>query len=120
MATHEGDQIRVETFPNGIVAGLTTDHLLDPVEVEAVGRQLREALRAADPANIVVSLEGVTVLSSLMLGVLAVLRSEAQARGGTVVLASVPDRIRHLLEVTNMSRAFPSFATTDEARASFA
>ena len=120
MSDHDSDLVIVETFPDGIVARFLEDVLLDPIQVEQIGRQLRSALDAAEPANVVGSLESVTQLSSLMLSVLVALRSEAEARGGRVILAAIPDRVDYLLKLTNLAKAFPSFATTEEALASLA
>ncbi|MDJ0521495.1 MAG: STAS domain-containing protein [Planctomycetota bacterium] len=119
MSDHDSDLVIVETFEDSIVARFLQDVLLDPIQVEQVSRQLRGALQAADPANLVISLESVTQLSSLMLSVLIALRSEAEARGGKVVLAAIPDRVDYLLKLTNLAKAFPSFLTTEEALASF-
>ena len=118
MSDHDSDMIIVETFDNGIVARFLRDVLLDPIQVEQVSRQLRSALDAAEPANMVISLESVSQLSSLMLSVLVAMRSEAEARGGKVALAAIPERVDYLLKITNLSKAFPAFATTEEALAS--
>ena len=51
MGTHDQDLILVESYENGQVARVMTDILLDPMETEAIHRQLSAALAAKSPPN---------------------------------------------------------------------
>jgi anti-anti-sigma factor len=116
--SHDQDLIIVESFEQGSVVRVLAESLLDPMGVDAIKAQLGGALEAADPPNLVVALDTVSMMSSLMLSVLISLREDAQARGGDVVFAAPSKRIRELFEVTQLDRTFAIHATVEEALAS--
>ena len=115
---HDRDLIIAESFEQGSVVRVLAESLLDPMEVDAIKGQLNGALDAADPSNLVIALDTVSMMSSLMLSVLISLRQNAQERGGTVVFAAPSDRVAELFQVTQLDRTFAIHATVDGALAS--
>ena len=120
MSEHDSDLVIVEAFEQACVARFLKDVLLDPIEVERIGRQLGAALESRDPPRMVVVLDSVTQISSLMLSVLLALRAEAEPRGGSISLAAIPERVDYLLKLLSLRKAFAIFDTVDDALANLA
>lgn len=84
------------------------------------GTALHEGVRAlARPARVVVDLGGVRHVNSTGLGMLLGALATVRDAGGDLRLAAVPPRVATLLAVTRLDDVFRSFATADEAVASF-
>ena len=86
------------------------------------GSALHDALHASrgdDPAHVVVDLAQVRHMNSSGLGMLIGALTTARNSGGDLRLASVGDRIRALLDVTQLSGVFQSFDSVDDAVSSF-
>ncbi len=86
------------------------------------GSALHDALAAARgdaPLQAVVDLSGVRFMNSSGLGMLVGALTTARNTGGDLRLAAVGDRVRAILEVTQLDGVFASFPTADEAVASF-
>lgn len=84
------------------------------------GTALHEGVRAlSGPARVVVDLGGVRHANSTGLGLLLGALSTVRDGGGDLRLASVPPRVAMLLSVTRLDGVFQTFATADDAAASF-
>ena len=110
-------QIRSTSHDGVVVLSLDGDALGGPD-----GSALHDALHAARGAsslNAVVDLSGVRHMNSSGLGMLIGALTTARNTGGDLRLAAVGDRVRALLEVTQLDGVFAQFPTVDEAVASF-
>lgn len=86
------------------------------------GAALHDALHEArgdGPLWAVVDLDGVRHMNSSGLGMLIGALTTARNAGGDLRLANVGDRVRALLDVTQLSGTFRAFGSADEAVASF-
>jgi anti-anti-sigma factor len=70
---------------------------------------------ARRPPLVIVDLAGATLLSSLAIAALLVLRRSLARWGGTTKLAAVPPPVRETLEVTRALELFEVFATVEQA-----
>ncbi|MFJ6722450.1 MULTISPECIES: STAS domain-containing protein [unclassified Streptomyces] len=75
---------------------------------------LEEALHRGAPA-LVVDLAGVTFCDSSGLNLLLQIRSAAQKAGVTTRLASAPEQVARLLDITGASAVFSIHSSIDEA-----
>ena len=110
-------QIRSSTHDGVVVLSLDGDVLGGPD-----GSALHDALAAVRgdaPLQVVVDLEGVRFMNSSGLGMLVGALTTARNTGGDLRLAAVGDRVRAILEVTQLDGVFQSFASAAEAIASF-
>ena len=86
------------------------------------GSALHDALHEArgdGPLRAVVDLGGVRHMNSSGLGMLIGALTTARSADGDLRLANVGDRVRALLEVTQLLGTFQTFASVDEAVASY-
>ncbi|WP_420453948.1 STAS domain-containing protein [Rubrivirga sp.] len=86
------------------------------------GSALHDALAAARgdaPLQAVVDLSGVRFMNSSGLGMLVGALTTARNTGGDLRLAAVGDRVRAILEVTQLDGVFASFPTAADAVASY-
>ena len=86
------------------------------------GAALHDALheaRGGGPLWAVVDLGGVRHMNSSGLGMLIGALTTARNASGDLRLANVGDRVRALLEVTQLLGTFQTFASADEAVASY-
>lgn len=93
--------------------------LIDPGRIERLQHGIGAMIEEGEPPRVVLSLEAVSHVSSLMLGVLISLQDQAQERGGDVHLAQLTTRVADLLSMTKLDRAFQIHPSTPEAIAAF-
>ena len=79
----------------------------------------RELLALADQGAIrfIVDLSDVRFVTSSCLGALMVLRKRVRPQGGYVRLAGPQPLVRHILEITRLTKLFGSYRTVREALA---
>lgn len=66
-----------------------------------------EAMKCGTAEGIQVDLRGADYIDSSALGMLLMLREEAQATGRTVALAGAQGAVKQLLEIANFAKLFP-------------
>ena len=109
--------IQTHTRDGVVVLALDGDALGGPD-----GSALHDALHASrgdQPAQVVVDLAKVRHMNSSGLGMLIGALTTARNSGGDLRLAAVGERIRTLLDVTQLSSVFQSFDSVDAAVGSF-
>ena len=110
--------IQVSERDGVAVLTLTGDAMGGP-DGSALHESLR-SLRADGTRNAVIDLGGVERMNSSGLGMLIGALTTARNSDGDLRLANVGDRVRALLEVTQLLGTFQTFASVDEAVDSFA
>lgn len=65
--------------------------------------------------DLILDFAGLSLLDSAGIGQLVFINMYAQALGREVCIACAPDRVRHLLELTNVASLFEFFASVDDA-----
>lgn len=107
-----------ERWMNGVavvdVAGSVTGGHPSPLK-EGVGKLVRLGVR-----RIILNLREVTYLDSAGLGELVSCYTRATHNDATIVLANADQRVRDLLEMTNLLTIFDIFDSEADAIASFA
>lgn len=82
-----------------------------------------EAMQLAETAqgvlsagnDLILDFAALSLLDSAGIGQLVFINMYAQALGRDVCIACAPDRVRHLLELTNVASLFDFFASVDDA-----
>ena len=111
--------MQIQSTSQDGVAVLTLDgDVLGGPDGSALHDALAEA-RGDGPLQAVVDLSGVRFMNSSGLGMLVGALTTARNTGGDLRLAAVGDRVRAILEVTQLDGVFQSFASAAEAVASF-
>jgi anti-sigma B factor antagonist len=106
----------VHPFP---VRTLVLTGELDHVSAPHLQRALEDAY-AEKYHHLVIDVTGLEFCDSTGISAFLGARRALAAREGSVVLAGLNARIERIFRLTGLARAFPTYATADEARASFA
>lgn len=79
---------------------------IDASTARGLAAALDDVLDTAPAVTLTVDLGDVSFLDSTGLGVLVKAKKRAEAGGGDIVLANVPDRIVRILEITSLTQVF--------------
>lgn len=82
-------------------------------EAAALSHAVMELLESRQ--NVVLDLQGVTGMDSAGMGELVSLHMWAQGKGRSLKLSGLTSRIRHLLELTNLTSVFEIYPTEEAA-----
>jgi len=82
-------------------------------EAKLLAENALESLRLGD--DLILDLGAVEMLDSAGIGQLVLISMQAQALGQEVCIACAPDRVRKLLELTNVASLFEFFESVDDA-----
>ncbi|MEJ2050142.1 MAG: STAS domain-containing protein [Calditrichota bacterium] len=104
----EGD-VAVITVTGNMMGGPETTALHDKVK----------SLIADGLKRVVIDLKGVKWMNSSGLGVLMACMTSLNNAGGNLKLASVTEKVKSLLMITQLMRIFDTFESADRAVASF-
>jgi len=107
----EVEGVKVVTFQ--------TLSILDPIEVEIIGRQLCELVDEQARRKILLDFHKVRQLSSQMLGALIKLDKKSKAIKGKVVLSGLRPEIAKVFEVTRLNKILHIVADEQEAMSCF-
>lgn len=89
--------------------------ILDALTVDRVAADLQAVVAVKEPRRIVLSLDGVTFLSSRALGVFVALRKKAEESKSTVVFAGVRPELTKVFALTKLDKLFRCLPTVDAA-----
>ncbi len=116
---------RNERYPSDSRFFAQTEHVANTAVIHCSGRLCfqGEAQELAATAqeylsggkDLVLDLASLVLLDSAGIGQLVFISMYAQALGRDVCIARAPDRVRHLLELTNVASLFEFFASVDDA-----
>jgi anti-anti-sigma factor len=98
-----------------ILTGSTELEQLDPALAEDVAAVLLAPVELEEEPLIVVDLSQVNYVASIFLTLLLRCWKVTQAKGGQLVLCSVPDRVRELLKMTSLDLIWPMYETRQDA-----
>lgn len=111
------EKISIKSETNGSVAVVTVSGRIDSETAPTLDAELTKIV--AGNSKLVIDLKGVDYMSSA--GIRAVVKASqaAEKSGGAVKLASVPEEINSILYTVGLNQKLSSYATIDEAVASF-
>jgi anti-sigma B factor antagonist len=105
---------------NGVhVVQFTEASILDPLRVEKLRSDLEKMVAANAAPNIVLSFQGVTHISSAVLGVVMGLNKQCEAKGGGVILTNIGGHIVQAFTITRIDKILKIFPNTESAQAEF-
>lgn len=101
-----------------LLVQFTSQKILSDVLIAQIGREL---LELADQANgkMVLDFQGVTFMSSAMIGKIVLLNKKCKANSTTVKLCNIAPSIMEVFEITRLNKVFSIFDSVDEALKSF-
>ena len=111
------EKFSVQTETKDGVAVVTTMGRIDSDTAPAFDAELTRALGECN--KLLISLIGVDYMSSAGIRAIVKASQAAQKNGGVVKLAFVPESVSSLLYTVGLNQKISSYATVDEAVASF-
>ncbi len=93
--------------------------LLDQANIEKIHVQLKELVERSGHPKLVVSFEGVSYISSAVLGVLLSVNKLVAAQRGELRLAHISPKILEVFKLTRLDKILKVFPTAKDALAKF-
>ena len=97
----------VHPFPKYSVVEIHTPSLMDPIQLEEIGKELYRLVDDEDRRKLVLDFEKVQYLSSQAIGIILTLNKKltgTSAGGDNLVLCGVGPQLMQLLKVTRLDR----------------
>ena len=111
------EKFSVQTETKDSVTVVTTMGRIDSDTAPAFDKELTNALRESN--KLLISLIGVDYMSSAGIRAIVKASQTAEKNGGAVKLAYVPESVTSLMYTVGLNQKISSYATVDEAVASF-
>jgi anti-sigma B factor antagonist len=101
-----------------LVVQFTSQKILSDVVIAQIGREL---LELADEANdkMLLNFQGVTFMSSAMIGKIVLVNKKCKANKTAVKLCSISPSIMEVFEITRLNKVFSIYDSEEEALKSF-
>jgi anti-anti-sigma factor len=101
---------------NGVhVITLARSDVVDGQYIEQLGNDLNTFTKSLDAPRLLLDLGSVSHLSSAALGMLIVLKSTAEGRGGGICLANLQDNLRQIFTLMKLDTTLKIHDSTDAA-----
>jgi len=111
------DKFTAQSDTSGDVAVVTANGRIDSETAPQLDAELSKVV--SEKSKLVVDLKGVDYMSSAGIRALVKASQAAEAKGGAVRLASVPEEIQSVLYTVGLNQKVVAFTSVDEAVASF-
>jgi len=111
------DKLTLQSNTSGDVAVVTASGQIDSETAPQLDTELTKVV--GEKNKLVVDLKGVGYMSSAGIRAIVKASQAAEANGGAVKLAAVPEEIQAVLYTVGLNQKVVAFASVDEAVASF-
>ena len=111
--------LKITTANDVTTVQFTEASILDPLRVERLRADLEKIIAGAAAPNVILSFQGVTHISSAVLGVVMGLNKQCESRGGGVILTNIGGHIVQAFTITRIDKVLKIYPTTDTAQAEF-
>ena len=112
-------RLEIQEIGNVSVVRFRDPRIIDPLEIEALGRQLYQVLEFKNCSKLVIDFSPVEFLSSATLGKLISLHRKAKVCKSALRLCNLRPEIRQLFHLCNLDRVFEIRENLAAAIASF-
>lgn len=101
-----------------LIVQFTTQKILSDVLIAQIGREL---LELADEANgkMLLDFQGVTFMSSAMIGKIVLLNKKCKASKTTIKLCNIAPSIMEVFEITRLNKVFSIYGSVDDGLKAF-
>ncbi len=110
--------MKIECVEKGLVTQLTLTGKLDLMNTVEVKETVKSLLER-DRTMIHIDMGGVDFINSSGLGAMVSMLKEIRIRQGRLTLSNLEPYIVEIFEITQLSNVFETYATVDEAMASY-
>jgi len=109
----------IQSISNIKIIEFTVSQLLDQLVIDRIQSELLHLIEKAGHPKMIISFEGVSAISSSMLGTLITLNKKTKEAKGELRLAHVAPPLMQVLKLTNLHKLLKIYDTTDKALAKF-
>jgi len=102
-----------------VVVYFRSAKVIDQMVIDAVGRELKEAMDRAEHQMLLLNFHGVTFMSSAMLGKLMSLYKECKKAKVNLKLSNITGEIMEVFRVTNLDRLLKLYPDEADAMKAF-
>jgi anti-anti-sigma factor len=110
LVSHEKDGVLIAQFTQGKI-------LADGV-IAQIGRELLDYADQA-PGKLLLDFQGVTFMSSAMIGKIVLLHKKCKTNKVDMRLCSISESIKEVFEITRLNRVFDIYENQEKALAAF-
>lgn len=111
--------LKITTANDVHTVQFTEASILDPLRVERLRADLEKMIAGNPSPNIILSFQGVTHISSAVLGVVMGLNKQCEAKGGGVILTNIGGHIVQAFTITRIDKILKIYPNTETAQAEF-
>jgi anti-sigma B factor antagonist len=101
-----------------LIVQFTSQKILSDVLIAQIGRELLELADEAD-GKLLLDFQGVTFMSSAMIGKIVLLNKKCKANKTTIKLCNIAPSIKEVFEITRLNKVFSIYESLDDAVAAF-
>lgn len=109
--------LRLRRHGNAIVSSFVGQYLTDEINIDEIGHELFVLIDHYECRKLVISLAGVKLISSSMLGKLITLHRRLHRSDGLVVLCEITGDVAEILDNSNLLEYFNTADTMETALA---
>ena len=111
--------LKVEELDGALVAAFSDAKILDEAKIEQIGGELMECVTKTPNARLVLDFDGVTFMSSSMIGKLVLLHKKCKKGEVALKVCNVSDNVMEVFKITRLHRVFDIKKDRDKALKSF-
>jgi anti-sigma B factor antagonist len=115
VETPKDSLLRIQKQNDVAVIRFATSRILDQSNVQQLGEELDRLVDEYGLEKLVLNFQGVTYMSSAVMGKLVSLLKKVQAVGGELALCAIEDSIFEIFEIMRFDRMFKIHPSEDEA-----
>jgi anti-sigma B factor antagonist len=115
IETRKDALLRIEKQNDVAVVSFVTSRILDQSNVQQLGEEFDALVDDYKLPKIVVNFEGVTYMSSAVMGKLVGLLKKSQGAGSSLALCNIEDSIYEIFEIMRFDKMFKIYKAEDEA-----
>jgi anti-anti-sigma factor len=102
-----------------LVVSFTKAKILDETTIEQIGTELMECITKCPAGKIVLNFQGVSFMSSAMIGKLVLFNNKCKAADVKLKLCDISDNVMEVFKITRLNRVFDIHKSEEKAVASF-
>ncbi len=112
--------LRSKEFEDILVVQFTEAKILDEAKIQQIGKELMDmAVSAKDKKKMVVNFQGVSFMSSAMIGKLVLLNKQCKTLEVVLKLCEISSNVMEVFKITKLNKVFDIHADEDKAIKSF-
>ena len=112
--------LRTETTDQGVlVVSFTDAKILDEAKIQQIGKELMELVPQASSNKMLLDFEGVSFMSSAMIGKLVLLHKKCKSAEVVMKVCQISDNVMEVFKITRLHKVFDIQKDREKALESF-